>query len=145
MRGHGFETYFPVIVAADLSGIDVWRTWRLSDGFNASSDAVERACGFTSGRWHMSPMCVASPSQVRLGRKSWVWAPPARALTGDGWCWCFNEGGFQRSAFGVCSLGLLRSVGSGVAPSASCVNRGCDLALATLLHLWEMILEATIA
>ena len=64
----------------------------------------------------MSPMCVASPSQVRLGRKSWVWAPPARALTGDGWWWCFSRGGFQRSTFGVYSLGLLRSVGSGVAP-----------------------------
>ena len=35
-RGHGFETYFPVIVAVDLSDVDMWRTWRLSDGFTAS-------------------------------------------------------------------------------------------------------------
>ena len=99
----------------------------------------------------------------------------ARALSGDDWWWCFNGGGFQRSTFGVYSQRFLRSLSSGVAPSVSCVvcvlawfhrfrggsssalicsieamvvtvwNRGGDLDLASLLHPWEMILEAIIA
>ena len=90
--------------------------WELEDCSHIQSDAVDKVCGFTSVRWHLSPMHVASPSRVRLGRKCWVWATPAWALPGDGWWWCFSRGGFQRSTFGVYSLGLLRSVGSGVAP-----------------------------
>ncbi|WZZ22573.1 hypothetical protein YC2023_123960 [Brassica napus] len=118
--GHGLEADSPAVVVADLSGVCAWRPWRLSSGFTAplglifvlvQDEIVTFAIPSALSRWHLSPMRVASPSRVRLGRKCWVWATPA-----------------FRCGFSV-----------------SCVNRGGDLALATLLHLWEMILEATLA
>ncbi|WZZ14297.1 hypothetical protein YC2023_107386 [Brassica napus] len=137
MRDLGLESDFPVVVAADLAGVNVWR--RLSGGFASSagfedcshyqSDAVERASGFTSVRWHLSLMRVAllhgavRTEVLSLGSS-------ARALSGDDW---FRSG--SSSAL-ICSIEAM---------VVTVWNRGGDLALATLLHPWEMILEATIA
>ncbi|KAH0905565.1 hypothetical protein HID58_037392, partial [Brassica napus] len=171
MRDLGLESDFPVVVAADLAGVNVWR--RFFGGFASSagfedcshyqSDAVERASGFTSVRWHLSLMRVAllhgavRTEVLSLGSS-------ARALSGDDWWWCFNGGGFQRSAFVpvwllpflalYVFLAWFHRFRSGSSSALICSieamvvtvwNRGGDLALATLLHPWEMILEATIA
>ena len=75
-------------------------------------------------RWYAQPDEITGDPEtsfMTFAVHSWVIELDGLTITGDGWWWCFNEGGFQRSACGVCSLGLLRSVGSGVAPSDSCV------------------------
>ncbi|KAG5406750.1 hypothetical protein IGI04_012869 [Brassica rapa subsp. trilocularis] len=133
MRDLGLESDFPVVVAADLAGVNVWR--RLSGGFASSagliSYAVERASGFTSVRWHLSLMRVAllhgavRTEVLSLGSS-------ARALSGDDWWW-FRSG--SSSAL-ICSIEAM---------VVTVWNRGGDLALASLLHPWEMILEAIIA
>lgn len=94
---------------------------------------MERASGFTSVRWHLSLMRVAllhgavRTEVLSLGSS-------ARALSGDDWWWCFNGGGFQRSAFGVYSQRFLRSLSSGVAPSVSCVV--CVFGLVSQVQKW---------
>ncbi|WZZ74229.1 hypothetical protein YC2023_085599 [Brassica napus] len=142
MRDLGLESDFPVVVAADLAGVDVWRRWRcwrLFEGFAASvgfedcshyqSDAVERASGFTSVRWHLSLMGV---SLLRGAARTEVLSlgSSARALPGDDW---FRAGS---SPALICSIEAM---------VVTVWNRGGDLAWATFLHPWEMILEATIA
>ncbi|WZZ51082.1 hypothetical protein YC2023_051189 [Brassica napus] len=142
-RGHGFEADFPAVVAADLSGVCAWRPWRLSSGLTAPLGlifvlvqdemvaSVSDACGFSfAGAARTEVLGLGYPSMSSPWRRLVVVLQ--QRWISEIYFWCLLSGFTQICRFRCGS-------------SVSCVNRGGDLALATLLHLWEMILEATLA